>query len=303
MFELHCPITEEMVEPLEAAFCEWAHSSWTLFNERPGSPFFLQGYFQTKEEGDEAYQALRQSFPQLPEAPGYREFDDKEWQEAYKEHIHPWKERDLHWVPAWRREDYPIPSGEVAVYLDAGMAFGTGCHETTRLMARRLLDFRDARGPDELEKLRIIDAGCGSGILSLSAARLGFSQVSGFDLDPVAVEVSQENLLYNGLDSSAVEFRECGLEEGLAGRQADLLMANIQADVLQAHCRILLHGVAPGGVLALSGILREELEKVREHFIWEAGQAGMKCEVHSRIDGEWADLCLCFVPPANFPTT
>lgn len=294
MFELHCPISGEMVEPLEAVFCEWAHSSWTLFNERPGSPFFLQGYFQTKEEGDEAYRALRKIFSQLPEKPEYREFDDKEWQEAYKEHIHPWRERDLHWVPAWRREDYDVPAGEVAVYLDAGMAFGTGCHETTRLMAGRLLDFRDARESGGLEKLRIIDAGCGSGILSLSAAKLGFSQVFGFDLDPVAVEVSRENLVDNGLNPSAVEFQQCGLEEALAGRKADLLMANIQADVLQAHSLPLLQGVAPGGVLALSGILLVELEKVREHFITETGRIGVKCEVDTRIDGEWADLCLLF---------
>lgn len=294
MFELHCPIPDEMVEPLEVAFCEWAHPSWTLFHERPGAPYFLQGYFQTREEADEAYREMRKAFPQLPETPECREYDDKEWQEAYKEHIQPWNERDLHWVPAWRRDDYPLPPGEAAIYLDAGMAFGTGCHETTRLMARRLLDFRDARKNAGLEKFRIIDAGCGSGILALSASRLGFKQVYGFDLDPIAIEVSRENLRENGFSPDAVEFQEYGLDNGLAGRQADLLMANIQADVLQRNATCLLRAIAPQGVLALSGILREELDKVRDHFIHEADQAGLIYEVDSRIDGEWADLCLFF---------
>jgi ribosomal protein L11 methyltransferase len=134
---------------------------------------------------------------------------------------------------------------------------------------------------------RVIDAGCGSGILALSAAKLGYPRVAAFDNDPLAVEVSKENAGLNGL-GSAVEFYVGDLVTGLAGRQAELVLANIQADVLIKFGRELLGTVSLGGTLVLSGILASELAEVSDVF---AGLAP-NWTVDSRVMGEWSDFVL-----------
>jgi ribosomal protein L11 methyltransferase len=133
----------------------------------------------------------------------------------------------------------------------------------------------------------VIDAGCGSGILALSAAKLGFKRIAGFDNDPEAIRVSDENAALNGLAGS-VEFYVGDLVSGLAGRSADLVLANIQADILVRFVRELSTAVAPGGQLVLSGILSGELDHVREQF--SAANPGWRVE--SRVLGEWSDLAL-----------
>ena len=135
--------------------------------------------------------------------------------------------------------------------------------------------------------LRVVDAGCGSGILALSAVLLGFGHVSGFDNDPEAVRVSEENAVLNGL-AGRVAFRTAGLDDGLAGVQADVLLANIQADVLLRFAPVLVGAVAPGGILVLSGILAQELAQVRAGFT--AAAPGWR--IDSRVMGEWSDLAL-----------
>jgi ribosomal protein L11 methyltransferase len=215
--------------------------------------------------------------------PEVRALADDAWRDSYQAHFKPWRCGRMHWVPLWERETYALPEGDVAIWLDPGMAFGTGNHETTRLCCERLVAFANERGTGA----RVIDAGCGSGILALSAARLGFRDVRGFDNDPEAVAVSRENAAINGL-GDIVEFTVDDLESGLAGREAELVMANIQADVLMRFAARLVGAVAPGGVLVLSGILAGEIEAVRVAFAADA--PGFSQE--SRSLGEWADLRL-----------
>jgi ribosomal protein L11 methyltransferase len=138
-----------------------------------------------------------------------------------------------------------------------------------------------------LAEVRVIDAGCGSGILALSAARLGFGEIVGFDLDLEAVRVSRENAILNDL-ASRVAFSEGDLLTGLAGREGELVLANIQADVLMRFAPQLLGAVVPGGKLVLSGILAAELEQVRAAFA--AAAPGWLFE--TRTLGEWSDLQL-----------
>jgi len=164
-------------------------------------------------------------------------------------------------------------------------------------MALRLLDFRTARGPQKFSSVRVTDAGCGSGILALSAALLGCRHVFAFDRDPEAVRVSRENLAANGLAPDAVTFVHAGLEEALRGRTADLLLANIQADVLAIHADDLAATVAPGGVLALSGILAAEVDDVRAGFepvlgrLWNLlAPPDLAAFGDSRVLGDWCDL-------------
>jgi len=169
------------------------------------------------------------------------------------------------------------------------LAFGTGNHETTRLCVERLVAYeagRAARGLGK-DRVKVIDAGCGSGILALSAAKLGFRQVVGFDHDAEAVRVSEENAVLNGLEGR-VEFLVGDLVTGLAGRKADVLLANILANVLIEFAPQLVAAVAPGGVLILSGILAKENAEVRAAYTSVAPD----WSVESREMGEWSDVKL-----------
>jgi ribosomal protein L11 methyltransferase len=139
----------------------------------------------------------------------------------------------------------------------------------------------------ELGRMRVIDAGCGSGILALSAVLLGFRHVVGFDNDPEAVRVSKENAAVNGL-SDQVEFDVADLTSGLRDRQADIVLANIQADVLIRHAEDLVAAVAPGGTLVLSGILARENSETRTEF----EKRTPDWTINARTMGEWSDIVL-----------
>jgi ribosomal protein L11 methyltransferase len=216
-------------------------------------------------------------------APVARELAEADWRDSYKAHFRAWRFDRLHWVPVWERASYVVPSGDAVLWLDPGLAFGTGNHETTRLCVERLVVCAEEHGTGG----RVIDAGCGSGILALSAALLGYRDVLGFDNDPEAVRVSGENAALNGL-TGQVRFETADLETGLAGRQADLLLANIQADVLLRYAAVLTGAVAPGGTLILSGILAGENGQVRAGF----ERAAPGWSVNARVMGEWSDVVL-----------
>jgi ribosomal protein L11 methyltransferase len=166
------------------------------------------------------------------------------------------------------------------------MAFGTGNHETTRLCIERLVEFESGLSGGAAA-LSLVDAGCGSGILALSACLLGFRDVLGFDNDQEAVRVSIENAELNGL-TARVRFAVAGLPEGLGGGSADVIVANIQSDILALYAGALAGAVAPGGLLAMSGILASEIARVRGAFAPFA--PGWVSE--SRVLGEWCDLAL-----------
>jgi ribosomal protein L11 methyltransferase len=217
------------------------------------------------------------------EEPQGRKLANQDWRDSYKAHFKAWKFGRLHWVPLWERETFHLPGGDAVIWLDPGLAFGTGNHETTRLCVERLVALADEKGV----RGRVIDAGCGSGILALSASRLGFRNVVGFDNDPEAIRVSQENAALNDL-SDAVEFSTADLVSGLKGIQAEIVLANIQADVLMRFAKELASATAPGGALILSGILATENVAVREVFT----AALPAWRVDGRVMGEWSDLIL-----------
>ncbi len=214
-----------------------------------------------------------------------RAMADADWRDSYKAHFHAWQFGRLHWVPLWEKERFVLPDGHAVLWLDPGLAFGTGNHETTRLCVERLVTWTEEHGVAG----RVIDAGCGSGILALSAVRLGFRDVVGFDNDPEAVRVSVENATLNGLEGR-VTFAPGDLVTGLADeREAGaVVLANIQADVLMRFAPELVRAVAPGGVLILSGILARENGDVRRTF--EALTPGWT--INARFMGEWSDVLL-----------
>jgi ribosomal protein L11 methyltransferase len=283
VFELKTEVPPAAAPALEELLAERQEQRIMVVEDKPSGRAWLTGYFASKAEASAAWHELAGSTDAgwTRQVPLVRELPDEDWKNSYKAHFKAWKFGRLNWVPVWERAGYALPEGEEVLWLDPGMAFGTGNHETTRLVVERLVEFTGRRGVDG----RVIDAGCGSGILALSAAKIGCRKVAAFDSDPLAVEVSRENADLNGL-GGYVDFHVGDLVTELAGRQAELVLANIQADVLSKFARELLNAVAPGGTLVMSGILATELAQVRVTFA--ALAPGWSTD--SREMGEWSDL-------------
>jgi ribosomal protein L11 methyltransferase len=296
MLRLRIAVDAAQAARLEAYFCEEYQQSWLLDSSPDGSTQALVGYFDDAAALAAGEALVRAAFPDLAPQSEVSPVVDQDWKEAYKLHFKPWSDRGLHWVPVWERDHYPLPPGDEIVYLDPGMAFGTGNHETTRLCVRRLLDARDARG-GSLAGVSVVDAGCGSGILAISAAKLGCAPILGFDNDPDAVTISIDNARLCGVED-AITFRWAGLPDGLES-PCDVLMANILANVLCVYDTALLDAVKPGGHLILSGILAKEGPAIRDHFTTAAcrvwGTHGLAL-TDQRFDGDWADVLLVRAP-------
>lgn len=283
MIRITATIDPDLVQPLEDHLCEEI-SRWTIVHPRPEDSVTLCGYFDDEENGRKAWDDLKTAFPALPADPAVGEVRDEDWMESYKHHLKPWAFGRLQWVPEWERDSFDVPADAAVVYLDSGLAFGTGSHETTRLCARALVRYADENGC----RGRVIDAGCGSGVLALSAVRMGFANVYAFDNDPESVRVTLENAQANEVEDG-FEVREAGIEDGLDGRTTDLLLANIQSNILNIYAAELLDAVAPKGWLALSGILAHEAEKVAETFSEAASRIWGHAEPPLiETDGEWS---------------
>jgi ribosomal protein L11 methyltransferase len=280
LVELKTEISAGAVDAIDAVLLELEVDGWSLLEDAIARRAWIVGIFRDRAEARRRWSVLRELLPEpAPAEPVLRRLPESDWRDSYRAHFHAWTFGRLHWVPEWERSTFRLPPGHAVLWLDPGLAFGTGNHETTRLCIERLVA-REGRG-------RVIDAGCGSGILALSACLLGFEPVAAFDCDPEAIRVSRENATLNRL-TGRVDFFTADLAAGLVGRRAEVVLANIQSDVLRQHARQLLAAVAPSGTLVLSGILAAELGDVRAAFA--ALAPGWPTE--SRTLGEWSDLCL-----------
>jgi ribosomal protein L11 methyltransferase len=290
LYESKTEVPFESVDVIDDVLLELGVEGWSLLQDVIVRQAWLVGIFAEEAEAQSRWAEL---VPLLSAVglnlgePVVRLLPDQDWRDSYKAHFKASQFGRLHWVPVWEREKFQPGAGEVVIWLDPGLAFGTGNHETTRLCCERLVVLAEKAG-SYIADWRVIDAGCGSGILALSAAKLGFKHVAGFDNDPEAVRVSEENAELNGL-AGAVEFFTGDLVSGLAGgRQGEVVLANIQADVLMRFVSELTGAVAPGGTLVLSGILAIELEKVKAVF----AAAVPSWTLESRVMGEWSDISL-----------
>jgi ribosomal protein L11 methyltransferase len=205
---------------------------------------------QTRQKVEESLHYLGMIQP-LP-APEYTPIQQQNWMEAWKQHYRPIEVgARLLILPAWI---YPPKTERIVLKIDPGMAFGTGTHPTTQL-SLALLE-RYVKPGDT-----ILDVGCGSGILSVAARKLGADLAYGVDIDPNAVEISRQTAEDNQVLEGIV-FQAGSVTEVLAGifpiRQAPLVVANILTHILLKLFEDGMAGlVAPGGVLLLSGILEE----------------------------------------------
>ena len=241
-------------------------------------------YFLTPEEADAAYDFV------TAEAENWKDFgivlEDfqrgevrrEDWAESWKLHFKTIviSER-LAVKPSW--EKYDAPAGQTVLTLDPGMSFGTGQHATTKSCLGAIDKFtQEAAG----KTLSFLDAGAGSGILSIAAYKLGCRPVAAFDIDPDTVPVARENAQVNGIPDEDLPFDVAALEEYDCKMQYDIVAANILSSALIAGKKKLLSMVKPGGRLILAGILGTEYPNVRKEFE-ELGCV----ELFSEAEKEW----------------
>lgn len=231
----------------------------------------LVASFETREEAEEAIASLDPSF-----SPRYEEVVGDAWRDAWKEHYRPFEIAEGIVIrPPW--EPYEAKPGQRILELEPGRAFGTGLHETTKLVTRALTEHGA-----ELEGGLVLDVGCGSGILALVALVLGAKRTVAVDVDPDAVAVTVENAVRNGLaervDASTTDIDALDLT-------APVVVANIEARILIPMAEALMKRVAPGGLLFLSGILVPQTDDVR------AAYASMEL-LANPVLGEWTLLAL-----------
>ena len=280
--EIKAEIPAASTEATDNLLLELGVDGWSLLEDAIAKRVWIVGIFADEITTQARWADLKVLLPVAPLAdPVVRILGDCDWRDSYKAHFKAWRFGRLHWIPVWERESFRLPPGDAVLGLDPGLAFGPGNHETTRLCIERLVAVAEKTGT----KGRVIDAGCGSGILALSAALLGFRDIVGFDNDPDAVRVSQENAALNGL-VDRVCFLTADLVTGLKDRQAEVVLANIQADVLKRFAPELVGAVAPNGRLVLSGILATELEEAKSAFRLVVPD----WTFDARIEGEWSDL-------------
>lgn len=183
---------------------------------------------------------------------GFSEVDDEDWATAWKKYYKPFNISDSVVIkPSW--EQYEKRSGEIVIEMDPGMAFGTGTHETTRLCSQ-LLEKYVKKGDT------VIDVGCGTGILSIIAVKLGVAHAEAIDIDEVAARVTKENCAINGVSDHISVSK--GVLADLKPQGADIVVANIIADVVVSLSPIMTGYLKKGGILLTSGIIRERKDDV-----------------------------------------
>ena len=291
--ELSVSAPPEFVEPLSHIFYRYGHGGVALeqqggFNPDEGETasetawVTLKTYLPINESTDERRNLIDVGVRLVAHVGPVTELvartvDEDEWQNSWKEHFHVLRVgRRLVVKPTWREYD-PRPT-DVVIVLDPGMAFGTGHHPTTRSCL------------EQLERLvapgaSVLDFGCGSGILSIAASKLGASSVLGVEADSSAVRVAKQNARENGVQHNVL------VVEGTLPRPEarpgafDVAVANISAKVVSEASTELVKAVKPGGVVIASGIIVDN-KAVVERSMAAAGAA----LADTIVDGDWVTL-------------
>jgi len=279
----------------------------------PTGPITVRAYLEVNDQLEETRQKLEESLfylgmiRPLP-APAYKQIADQNWMEAWKQYYKPiFIGERLLILPAWMESPNPE---RIAIKIDPGMAFGTGTHPTTQLCLELMEKVFDSGHSERSEEspqgvgdsslaterlaqndITVIDVGCGSGILSIAALKLGATKVLGVDIDEESVKNSRENADTNGVGDELIlgvgSVNEI-LADKFAFKKAPLVVANILAPVI---IRLFDAGLADlieeHGAIVLSGILFEQ-----EQSVIEAGQAkGLRMNERRQI-GDWVALTM-----------
>lgn len=248
--------------------------------------------FYLEEDADET-KILQRVQQELEEMRAYLEVgactiersqtEDVDWVNNWKQYFHQFYIDDILVIPSWEQvkaED----EDKMVIHIDPGTAFGTGMHETTQLCIRALRKY-------VTEDTRILDVGCGSGILGMLALKFGAAYSVGTDLDPCAIDATHENMEVNGIAKDRYEVMIGNLiddkevQDKVGYEQYDIVVANILADVLVALTPSVIHQMKPGAVYITSGIIDD-----KEEAVVEAVKAAGLEVLEVNHQGEWVSV-------------
>lgn len=260
----------------------------------PTGPITVRAYLEIDNQIEETRQKLEESLyylgmiRPLPSV-SFKQIEDQNWMEAWKQHYKPILigERLLI-LPAWMESPEP---DRIAIKIDPGMAFGTGTHPTTQLCLELMEECFSQSSIKNRKSKIVIDIGCGSGILSIAALKLGAANALGMDIDPESIVNSRENANVNGVGEDLI-LGVGSVQEILDGKfpfkAAPLVVANILAPVIVRLFDAGLADLVEGnGMIILSGILFDQ-----EQGVLEAGQTrGLKMIARRQI-GDWVALTM-----------
>jgi len=310
--EVSLVVNGELAEAVADVLARFAYSGVMMeqgvkYNDEedagtPTGPITVRAYLEMDDKIEETRQKLEESLYYLGmiqpiPSPTYKQIADQNWMEAWKQHYKPILiGRRLVIVPAWMESPDP---DRIAIKIDPGMAFGTGTHPTTQLC----LELMEKLTGDQLQTTHnqpssmvdrpwsAIDVGCGSGILSIAAIKLGAKQVLGVDIDAGSVKNARENANANKIGEEII-LGLGSVDEIRTGKfpfdKAPLVVANILAPVIVRLFEIgLADLIEVQGVIILSGILEDQAQRVIE-----AGQAkGLEVNERRQI-GDWVALAM-----------
>ena len=231
----------------------------------------IQALFDTEEQAQTQQQQLMELFPWLTGA--IEEIADQDWQRVSMDLFQPQQFGKNLWIcPSWLTPPNP---DAVNVILDPGLAFGTGTHPTTSLCLSWLAE------ADNLAHLKIVDFGCGSGILGIAALKLGAGYVQAVDLDEQALQATQSNANINHINSEQLHI---GFPDNLTAEN-DLVIANILLGPLLTLKNSFKQLLVPGGTLVISGLLSEQMDELITHY-----QPEFKVQNQQTLD-DWSLIC------------
>lgn len=211
------------------------------------------------------------------------ETEDVDWVNNWKKYFHQFYVDDVLIIPSWE-EVKPEDEDKMIIHIDPGTAFGTGMHETTQLCIRQIRKY-------VTPQTRILDVGCGSGILGMLALKFGAKYSVGTDLDPCAIDATYENMEVNGIEKSQYEVMigniidDKEVQDKVGYEKYDIVVANILADVLVPLTPVIVNQLKKGGIYITSGIIDMKEETV-VNAVKEAGLEVLEVT----YQGEWVSV-------------
>ena len=270
------PALEAALSQLELAVSRWEQSE--------GDELRFDVFFENADEAAQLESVLREQLAcmagDLAWSLSLTSIPNEDWQESWKAYFHVDRISErIVTKPTW--EAYTPAPGDCVIEIDPGMSFGTGQHATTK----GCLCFLDRLEADVGPK-RFLDLGCGSGILSIAAAKLGYGPITAIDLDPDAVRIATENIAQNHV-SDAVAVSEGDVSALDVSQPYPIVAANILAPVLIANAAGISAAVErPGGYLLLAGILTEQYAAVCTAYAAHGFH-----EIEKITEGDWTSGC------------
>nr|WP_314278855.1 50S ribosomal protein L11 methyltransferase [uncultured Peptostreptococcus sp.] len=242
---------------------DWDYAEEELFQRADGDDSVrIKTYISDEKDVDKFIEKISQEIKNLSsygidigEAKVYTDsVNEEDWANNWKQYYKPTRiGQNIVIKPEW--EEYEASGDDIVIRIDPGMAFGTGSHETTSMCIGKLEKYVS-------KDSTVFDIGCGSGILGITAAKLGAKEVVGIDIDAVAVKVANENISMNGVENMMYAM-EGNLADDMDGdKKADIVVANIIADIVIILAKDVKKFLKEGGIFISSGIILAKLDEV-----------------------------------------